>query len=229
MKQIVVKANSKSQITIKAVITVKDGEIATIKAQKGVNYEFVDTQNLKGPERIITKRVDNDLYISFENERETDLIIQDYYGTADGALVGLGQDGQYYYYIPNTGDIADYVGKLMPGDVEGQVLGGMGFPGPWWAGATATESNVIPWLLGLAGVGAAGVAIANRNDLKSQSQPDSGQSNSELGPKITTINNGKKSGSVIIEPDNSATSTLSTFINEDNKPVVITATKTANV
>ncbi|WP_420230612.1 tandem-95 repeat protein [Psychrobacter sp. ER1] len=122
-----------------------------------VNYEFHDTSIGYAPNHIITKRIKNDLHVSFEKEgQESDLIIEGFYDDPDSALVGIAEDGEYYYYIPDTGETYDYVTQLEVGDVEGQALGGQDYIAaaiPWWIPAAAT--------LGLAGIAA---ALSGRGD-----------------------------------------------------------------
>ncbi|WP_261863895.1 Calx-beta domain-containing protein, partial [Psychrobacter sp. JCM 18900] len=62
-------------------------------------------------------------------------------------MLGIAEDGEYYYYIPDTGETYDYVTQLETGDIEGQALGGTEYIAaaiPWWIPAAAG--------LGLAGL-----------------------------------------------------------------------------
>lgn len=34
--------------------------------------------------------------------------MKDYYDEADSALIGQAEDGSYYYYVPDTGEVADF-------------------------------------------------------------------------------------------------------------------------
>ncbi|MBE8228740.1 hypothetical protein IQA72_17135, partial [Leptospira borgpetersenii serovar Ballum] len=98
------------------------------------------------PNHIITKRVDKDLHVSFEREgKETDLIIEGFYNNDKQALIGMSEDGGYYHYIPDTGEVYDYVTQLEAGAVEGQALGGDEMAAPWWIMAPVG----FPWWLGL--------------------------------------------------------------------------------
>lgn len=161
MKNITVKINDKTKTVTTASVVTKDGEPTVIKAKKNVNYELIDNSTNRAPQHIVTKRQGNDLHISFEEDGQvSDLIIEGFYNN-DGALIGLAEDGQYYFYIPDTGEVADYVTQLQSGDIEGQALGGAGGIAPWWIAATTAGSGALPWLAGLAGVGAAGIALAS--------------------------------------------------------------------
>lgn len=162
MQKILVKVhNSKKTIAETAVIT-KDGVPTTIKANKRVNYEFFDQDANHAPHHIVTKRVDKDLHVSFETEgKESDLIIEGFYDTINPALIGLAEDGQYYYYVPDTGNVADYVANLAIDDSEGQALGGDPYMVPWWVGE-ASGVGLLP-LLGVL-VGVAGIAAIKNDD-----------------------------------------------------------------
>ncbi|MCG3879282.1 Calx-beta domain-containing protein, partial [Psychrobacter sp. Ps6] len=149
MNTIIVKTNSATQTVAQAQVVTEDGKPTIIKAVDKVNYEFHDTAIGRAPNHIITKRLKNDLHISFEEDgRESDLIIEGFYDEADSALLGIAEDGEYYYYIPDTGETYDYVTQLETGDVEGQALGGTEYIAaaatPWWIPAAAG--------LGLAGL-----------------------------------------------------------------------------
>ena len=55
----------KEVISLKRVMGVGDKPIK-IQAQPKAKYQFADSETGKGPEHIITKRVGDDLYISFD-------------------------------------------------------------------------------------------------------------------------------------------------------------------
>ncbi|MDN3503759.1 Ig-like domain-containing protein, partial [Psychrobacter sp. 5A.1] len=146
MKTVIVKVHSANNTTQEIAIATKDGQPNTIKAGKYVNYEVFDTSIDRAPNHIITKRVDNHLHVSFEREgQEVDLIIEDFYDNDDQALIGIAEDGTYYHYIPDTGQVSDYVTQLEAGNIEGQALGGEEMVAPWWVTAPAG----FPWWLGL--------------------------------------------------------------------------------
>ena len=159
MNTIVVKTNDATQTISQIEVVTKDGIPTVIKASAKVNYEFHDNKINRAPNHIITKRVKNDLHVSFEEEgEESDLIIEGFYDSADSALLGIAEDGEYYYYIPDTGETYDYVTQLEVGDVEGQALGGEAYVAaviPWWIPAAAG--------LGLVGL-AASIDSNSRNN-----------------------------------------------------------------
>ena len=63
-----------------------------IQAQPKAKYQFADSETGKGPEHIITKRVGDDLYISFDGKDvdSPSLIIENYYDS-NIASNGLGE------------------------------------------------------------------------------------------------------------------------------------------
>ncbi|MGP4715003.1 Ig-like domain-containing protein, partial [Psychrobacter sp. T6-6] len=140
MNTIIVKTNNTTETVSQIEVVTKDGIPTVIQASERVNYEFHDNAINRAPNHIITKRIKNDLHVSFEKEgEESDLIVEGFYDSADSALLGIAEDGEYYYYIPDTGETYDYVTQLEVGDVEGQALGGEVYAAviPWWIPAAA--------------------------------------------------------------------------------------------
>lgn len=155
MKTLIVKAHSATATLNEFVIATNDGKPDVIKAGRNVNYEFIDQSIARAPNHVITKRVGGDLHISFERDGvQPDLIIEDFYDNEDQALIGLSEDGNYYYYVPDTGEVYDYVTQLEVGVVEGQALGGEPQAAPWWIAAAEGGFGILPWLAGIGLVGA---------------------------------------------------------------------------
>ena len=153
MNTVIVKINDATQTIDQISVVTKDGVPTVITATNKVNYEFHDTAIGRAPNHIITKRVKNDLHVSFEKEgQESDLIIEGFYDNTDSALLGIAEDGEYYYYIPDTGETYDYVTQLEEGAVEGQALGGQEY------------ATIIPWWIpAAAGLGLVGLIAGNSN------------------------------------------------------------------
>ncbi|WP_019672899.1 hypothetical protein, partial [Psychrobacter lutiphocae] len=175
MKTVIVKVNNTTQIIAEHQLITQDGQPTVIQATKKVNYELIDQATGHAPDHLITKRVGKDLHVSVEEDgQESDLIIEGYYDDVDSALIGMAEDGSYYYYVPDTGEVADYVTELAPGDIEGQALGGNAYQTPYWVGA-AEEGGFawLPWLVGLAGVGAL-IAALDDDDDDDSAPPDQG-------------------------------------------------------
>ncbi|SLJ84761.1 Ig-like domain-containing protein [Psychrobacter sp. DAB_AL43B] len=142
MNTIIVKTHNANSTVDQVQVITKDGQPTVIAAADKVNYEFHDTAIGRAPNHIVTKRIKNDLHVSFEEDgQDSDLIIEGFYDSSDSALLGIAEDGEYYYYIPDTGETYDYVTQLAIGDTEGQALGGAQYVAaaglPWWIPAAA--------------------------------------------------------------------------------------------
>ncbi|MGP9493181.1 Calx-beta domain-containing protein, partial [Psychrobacter sp. AOP7-B1-24] len=183
MNTIIVKINDATQTISQVQVITKDGIPTVITATDKVNYEFFDTAINHAPNHIITKRLKNDLYVSFEEAGvESDLIIEGFYDHTDSALLGVAEDGEYYYYIPDTGETYDYVTQLEVGDVEGQALGGEEY----------IAAAILPWWIpAAAGIGLVGL-IAGRN-----SDDDNDNDNAPIAENDTVL--GESSQPVIID------------------------------
>ena len=166
MSTITVKVNAQTETITEHKVVTQNGKPTIIKAVDKVNYELLDESTGRAPNHIVTKRIDKALHISFEDNNENpDLIIEGFYDDIDSALIGVAEDGSYYYYIPDSGEVGDYVTELQAGEMQGQALGGNPQVAPWWVGATETEGfNALPWLVGLAGVGLLGAALGGSNN-----------------------------------------------------------------
>ncbi|MBS9777266.1 MAG: hypothetical protein KGV50_00755 [Gammaproteobacteria bacterium] len=144
---------SKKELIKSVTTSTKDEATTVIQADSQINYEFIDNKIGKAPNHIVLKRSGDDLLVSFEKEaKNTDLIIKDFYVHDDQALIGLAENDEYYYYIPDTGEVEDYVTQLLADEIEGHALGGeqliapfwipwAGFP--WWIGALAAAPLLI--------------------------------------------------------------------------------------
>ncbi len=136
-KTIAIKAFNKKEMVKEVVATKKSDELTILQARAGVNYELFDETTGKAPDHIVAKRRGDDLLVSFEKEgSKAELLIENYYKFSDGqALIGIAEDGSYHYYIPDTGEVSDYVGQLKAGEIEGQALGGETINSPYWSGS----------------------------------------------------------------------------------------------
>lgn len=166
MKNIILKVNDAVKTLAEHQIVTQDGQPTVIKATSKVNYQLIDQATGLAPDHIITKRIGKDLHVSMDSdERESDLIIEGYYDQADSALIGQAEDGSYYYYVPDTGEVANFVTELAEDSIQGQALGGNAQSTPYWVGAAEDSGfNWLPWLVGLAGLAAVGIALADDDD-----------------------------------------------------------------
>ncbi|WP_131669725.1 Ig-like domain-containing protein, partial [Psychrobacter pygoscelis] len=216
MKTVNVKVHNAKETIQSVKIITNDGKPNVIKAGKGVNYEFLEEGLGRAPQHVITKRVNNDLHLSFDKDgQESDLIIEGFYSKADQALIGMAEDGSYYYYIPDTAEVSDYVTQLEPGDIEGQALGGPAQSTPWWAGQSDDGFAILPWLIGLGGLGLVGAALGKNDDNDEPSPPVISK------PSLTA----EDDGSVTVTPTSEATETDVTYTDEEGNKKSPTFTK----
>ncbi|MBS9778637.1 MAG: DUF11 domain-containing protein, partial [Gammaproteobacteria bacterium] len=110
-------------------------------------------------------RKGKDLHISFEKEgQDVDLIIEGFYNYENQALIGAHENNKYYYYIPDTAEVEDYVTQLVDGDIEGHALGGEETT-PWWSLAIVEVGGILPWLVAVGLLGTAiGLAMRGKSE-----------------------------------------------------------------
>ncbi|OOR85223.1 GA-like domain-containing protein, partial [Moraxella canis] len=193
MKTISLKLNTATQTVAEYTIITQDGSPTVIQASNKVNYELIDQATGRGPERILTKRVGQDLHISFENNAdEADLIIEDFYNNLDSALIGLAESGDYHYYIPESGEVSDFVTRLELNDIEGQILGDDSLVAPWWIEAGQAGRGALPWLAGLATAGVIGAASNNSGSKDNKNYTENNQDLSEAEKSLQTAKEAKQ-------------------------------------
>ncbi|UNU73254.1 Ig-like domain-containing protein [Moraxella nasovis] len=217
MKNIIVKVQGTNQTLGQIKVVTKDGKPTSVKTQHNANYEFIDEKTGVAPDHIVTKRVGNDLHIALDDDGATDLILEDFYDSENIALIGQAENGEYYYYIPDTGEVADYVTNLALGDIEGQALGGSSLTAPWWAGVVETKAAIWPWLLGLAALG--GIAAAAGGSKDATATPTDTTADAPVITASTT------DGSVTVKPGSDNKKVDISFTGEDDKPKQVVAEK----
>ncbi|WP_243645973.1 putative Ig domain-containing protein, partial [Volucribacter psittacicida] len=196
---------------------IADGETLTIKASKNVNYQLIDDQTGVAPQKIIAKRVGNDLQILLENgDQVPDIVITDYYTdtTAESTnlLVGQHENGKVYVYVPTSGEKADAISVLLNNQAEPQVLGGDERDGAFWV--------FSPWWL-LALIPVAGIAIAAGSGGGSGSSNDAPADTSADKPSIDA----QKGGKVIVAPGADNTKLVVEYTDENGDQKTITVNK----
>ncbi len=134
MKNIVIKVHDNSKTIATHKLNINDKKPLIIQAKPHLNYEFIDTEIGVSPNHIITKRGGTDLGILLNNEVKDAgiVIIKDFYKYSDNALIGKAENSQYYHYIPDTGEVNDYVTQLANHQSSGLALGGNSSDKPWW-------------------------------------------------------------------------------------------------
>nr|WP_241879484.1 Ig-like domain-containing protein [Psychrobacter sp. PraFG1]UNK06295.1 Ig-like domain-containing protein [Psychrobacter sp. PraFG1] len=218
MKTVIVKVNTATQTIAEHTVVTQDGQPTVIKAVQKVNYELFDPATGHAPNHIVTKRIGNDLHVSMEdNAQDSDLIIEGFYDDTNSALIGLAENGEYYYYVPDSGEVVDYVTQLQVGDIEGQALGGESQVAPWWVGATEGSFDTLPWLVGLAGAGIVGAALSSGGG--------SSSSNGYVPPVDTTAPDAPTVDTVTnTDTDNDGSADTTTITGKAEPDSVITVT-----
>ena len=161
-KTYVIKVNSATATVQNVQVTSGQTQPTTVKVDGNVNVELVATATGKAPHKISVRRVGKDLHVAFEggDPAHSDLILQDFYGENDNHLVGLAENGQYFEYIPTSGEGGFYVPLLSDGADAIQALGGAELAGAAWAPMYASAFPIGAVLGAIGAIGLAGVAIA---------------------------------------------------------------------
>ncbi len=143
MKNIVIHVHSNNKTIAKHHLDINDKKPLIIQAQPHLNYEFLDAEIKVSPNHIVTKRGGTDLGILLNNDVKDAgiVIIKDFYKYSDNALIGKAENGQYYYYIPDSAEVSDYVTQLADKKSSGLALGGEGFDKPWWADSSKVKTR----------------------------------------------------------------------------------------
>lgn len=149
-----------------------------IRAIPQVNYELLNPQTNHAPDYIIAQRRGKDLHIyTYDMAHSPDVIIEGFYDYDDTGLVGFAENSQYYYYIPDSAEVADYITNLGDNAIQGHALGGFAMPSPWWvSSAISTQISLTPFAVGAFAIAGAGVALKSyakdhRNGISDDIQP----------------------------------------------------------
>lgn len=147
METVTVKIHNSTQTIEEFKVEIGNNNLVSIEAQKNVNYEFFSDNIQAAPNHIITKRVDEDLHVSFERSgQNTNLVIENFYEISKSYVIGKTEEDLYYYYIPDTTQVNDFINNLQMGDMEGHALGGeQATTTPWWIGESEVgATNYLP-------------------------------------------------------------------------------------
>jgi hypothetical protein len=103
-----------------------------IVAKHAALYQLTDVVSGFSPQQIQVRRKGKDLLISLEqnNPDQPDLVIENYYGVKHAVVVGKGENGQQYPFVPDTARGIHAIDKLADGTAITQVLGGQFGPVP---------------------------------------------------------------------------------------------------
>ncbi|MGO2076626.1 MAG: hypothetical protein ACTH3B_15970, partial [Pseudoalteromonas sp.] len=126
----------------------------TINAQNGERYELKDPDTGFAPQQVLFKRDGDNLQLHFGDDAtdsNADVIIEGYYAlSVTPKFFGLAEDGDYYFFVPQTGLTEDFLEKLDDDDETHQSLG-----------YEDIESGVMWWPLVLGGAALAAVALSD--------------------------------------------------------------------
>ena len=161
-KTYVIKINSATATVKNVQVTSGRTQPTTVKVDGNVNVELLDTATGKAPHKISVRRVGKDLHVAFEggDPAHSDLILQDFYDENDNHLIGLAENGQYFEYIPTSGEGGFYAPLMSDGTDAIQALGGAELAGAAWAPMFASAFPIGAVLGAIGAIGLAGVAIA---------------------------------------------------------------------
>lgn len=185
----------------------KSGQPLVLKAQAGVSYELKDVATNVAPDQVLLTREGNNLKITLsgkkkKNDEDEDVIIEGYYDGAQGELIGLAEDGQYYSYVPQEGSESLLVSQMEAGSNSYASLGAMD--------ATSGEAFSM-WPVGL-GLLALGIGAA----------AGGGGGSSAPAPIPEPVN---KSGKVMLEGAPTQGSTLEAMVTDPDgvvgAPVIV--------
>lgn len=155
-REIMIIAKDKSGVISNNIVKIgENGEHIVIKGTKDTFYEIKDMATNRAPDQIYTKRFKNDLKLkinpkggALDGVGEADVTIENYCANGNCEIVGVHESGEYYQYVPQSGDADLGTTKMADGEFAYQSLGTVeagGF-GPL---------SALP-LAGLAGLGGGG-------------------------------------------------------------------------
>ena len=140
------------------------GSALHIQAQNGVNYQFTDDATGLGPQGVTATKQGSDLVVTLDGSGP-DLVIENYFGQGQGALIGVQADGSFTSYPVAAAPEHTLASEI----VTEQALG--------------SDQVPIAPLAVLGGVGliAGGIALANDKDGKSHPEPAPAPDNNNSG------------------------------------------------
>ncbi|MDO5666228.1 MAG: hypothetical protein Q4G44_00210, partial [Alcaligenaceae bacterium] len=198
------------------------GSAVQIKASKDVNYLLIDNATGFAPENIAVKRSGQDLMVAFEGSdiSDPDLVIEGYYDyEGTNLLVGQHENGLFYAYVPESGQVEHAVSQLAEEVAAGQALGGNTLANPAWMLAPA-------WLLAaLLPVGAIAAAGGGGGGGGSGSAPVK-DTTAPSKPTLVANNDGSVTVTPATDPD--VKKTTITYTDEDGKEQTVEFTKGAD-
>ncbi|WP_380183227.1 Ig-like domain-containing protein [Kalamiella sp. sgz302252] len=191
--------------------------ILGLPAKGKLNIELIDETTGLAPQVVSLKRVGKDLVLIFSGSETEDIIIKGFYDNDEVSVIGRAENGQYYEYIPLTGDSKDAPAELAEGAESEVALGGEGHTS---ANPTENNENDFAWLplllAGAGGLAAAGAAFALSHNGDSEDAADKTlqitineptDTDSDGRPEISGSSNAPDATVTITLPDGSVITT----------------------
>lgn len=155
-REIMIIAKDKSGVISNNIVKIgENGEHIVIKGTKDTFYEIKDMATNRAPDQIYTKRFKNDLKLkinpkggALDGVGEADVTIENYCANGNCEIVGVHETGEYYQYVPQSGDADLGTTKMADGEFAYQSLGTVEAGG-------FSPLSALP-LAGLAGLGGGG-------------------------------------------------------------------------
>lgn len=155
-REIMIIAKDKSGVISNNIVKIgENGEHIVIKGTKDTFYEIKDMATNRAPDQIYTKRFKNDLKLkinpkggALDGVGEADVTIENYCANGNCEIVGVHETGEYYQYVPQSGDADLGTTKMADGEFAYQSLGTVEARG-------FSPLSALP-LAGLAGLGGGG-------------------------------------------------------------------------
>lgn len=165
-REIMIIAKNKDGVVSNNIV--KIGEHIVIKGTKDTFYEIKDMATNRAPDQIYTKRFKNDLKLkinpkggALDGMGEADVTIENYCANGNCEIVGVHETGEYYQYVPQSGDKGLMTTNIADGEFAYQSLG------------TVESSSWGPAsLLPLAGLGGLGGGGGSKGDTTAPDAPN---------------------------------------------------------
>ena len=117
-------------------VTLVEGQTSALKAQDNVTYELRNLDTNAAPEELVAKRNGDNLELYTAPDAAAPIAtIEGYFLlAAPSPLVGMAEGGDFYPFVPQSGEAAQLPWNLEDGDSSHQSLGydTQGSAVPWW-------------------------------------------------------------------------------------------------
>src|SRR5690625_3059912 len=117
-------------------VTLIEGQTSALQAQDNVTYELRNLDTDAAPEELVAKRNGDNLELYTAPDAAAPIAtIEGYFLLASPSpLVGMAESGDFYPFVPQSGEAAQLPWNLEDGDSSHQSLGydTQGSAVPWW-------------------------------------------------------------------------------------------------